>query len=542
MHIRKILKTIFRDAEFELDPPDLIVSYGKNISIIRYLVGVEANYGLLELSDNELKNIIDKYSVILDRMPIGSEIKIVKMRSDLSKIITKISNEILNLKATIDVVEEEHVRKKAEAKLRIVEKLYETILSGKPINRIILVVKLRTTGQSLEELKQRLNTTAQIIKSFFYTTIGIKLEEPDRRELEKIIRYELGLTDKPPAKQIIVENRRISHLLPYPPRKKPSYEKSGESIPIGVEIETGWPVLLPLDILNKHLLVIGPTGRGKTTLLANIIESLLALEQALTTAIDFKGDLVQMVPTRLLNHVRPGDAPVNLCVKPEDIDSIDWLLMVSDVLDNVMGIPRDKVVSIITKFVDRGEPPSPEQIVRDRDLSILAPIMRLVAEKPLYDKIYRLFSENTLFDLSSTGTAFQNTYAGILINLYRSHAFKQSSTDKVRLLVVDEAWRITGLQGLLELIKEGRSRNIGVVLAVQNPTDLPVEMIENMHTIIVFGSPNEEYRSKLVKILGLQRQVMSKIKYLSVGEALMINALDPHPIIIRIRPPTRLQQ
>ncbi len=538
--IKKLLKKILGDIYIELSPPDMIVRRRGRVYVTRYLIGREASIGLYELDESMYRNLIDKYSVVINRLPPASEIKIVKVRTDLGKVLTRISNEILNLKATIETVQEEHVRKKAETKLQILERLYEDVLKGRPIDRIVLVVKIHSEKQGLEDAKRELEVLSTSIKTMIKSMIGIDLVEANRRQLIEVVKYELGLTAEPGGKPILIQTRYPAHLLPLPPRKKPAYEESEKTVPIGTEIETGWPVLLPIDMLNKHIAIIGPTGRGKTTLLALLIESLTSLDETITTVIDFKGDLAGLLSRELVDIVTPRKYPVNILVEPPGIRRVDWLLSVVDTLHNVLGYDREKTSLLLGKRMG-SMINNPEEVIIDRELSIFTPIVELLTGRPNYHGLLKLLEKNTLFDLGRESNAYRNTYGGLLVHIYRQYVANKRN-DRLRLLIIDEAWRISGLKGLLELIKEGRSRNIGIVLAVQNPGDLPRPILENTHIIIMFGSQNEEYQKQAVRILGVRKTTAAKLKYLGVGEALMINSLDPHPVLIRVNKPIGMNE
>ncbi len=538
--IRRILDKIIGDARIEVKPPDIIVWRRNNVYVTRYLIGREADTGLYDLDEASYRSLVDKYAVIINRLPPGSEIKIVKVRTDLGRIVSRITNEILNLKATIETVEEEHVKRKAEARLKILEKLYEDILRGKPIDRILFVVKIHSLRNNLADALEELDLLASTVKTLVRSMLGLELREPGRRELMNILKYELGLTSEPGGKQILVNTGVPARLLPLPVRKKPLYEKYDKAIPIGIEIETGWPVLLPVELLNRHVALIGPTGKGKTTLLALIIESLTSLDETNTVVIDFKGDLAKIINRDLIDVVYPSIYPFNILVEPPGMSRVDWLLAVTDTLHNVLGYDREKTSILLGKKM--GKPlGSPEQVIIDRELSFFTPIVEFLTSNPRYSELINYFSRNVLFDLGGSSNVYRNTYGGLLIHMYKHYATTKMN-DKLKLLIIDEAWRVSRLNGLLELVKEGRSRGVGVVLAVQNPSDLPREILENTHIIIMFGSQNEDYQKQAMKILGVKKSTASKLKYLGVGEAIMINTLDPHPVLIRVNKPSSIDR
>lgn len=541
MNILKELISRFtgkEDLKIEMKPPDIIVFYNGEYRIIRYLVAEEVNFGIKELNHDSIVSLVTSFSTVLEKMLPGSEVKIIKLRSDPSKIMRRISNEMMNLRATIDVVEEPHIRKRTEIKLRILEKLYNTIVSGKPIVRVLLVIKLHSNGKTLSSAMSSLEAVSGLVKTVVYNSMGIKLSEAGPRDLRKLVGYELGISYDLPKKSIVIESDRIASFLPIPPTKKPKIEGC-EGIPIGIDLESGWPVIIPSEVFMKHVVILGPTGRGKTTLLASIIESVSTLSYMRSFAIDFKGDLARLVDNTIIRLMTPADYPVNIFVKPDFFSRIDWALSVSDVLSSVLGVSRDRLTTILNKVLrEDGRFPGIEEIVLDKDLSVLSPILDLAVNQPNYALINGIVENNVLFTLEGYGTAYQNVYGGLLLHIFKSVASRKDGT---RLLIIDEAWRISRLMGLSTLIKEGRSKGVGVVLATQNPSDIPVEILENCHLLIMFGSPNEDYLSSAKKILGLPDEYIKRLSRLGVGEAIILNALDPHPLIVKIRPPISIQ-
>lgn len=542
MNILKELISRFigrEDLKIEMKPPDIVVFYNGRYHIIRYLVAEEVNFGIKELDSDSIVSLVTSFSTVLEKMLPGSEVKIVKLKSDSSKIMRRISNEMMNLRATLDVIEEPHIRKRTEIKLKILEKIYNTIVSGKPIVRVLLVIKLHSHGKTLSSAKSSIEAVSGLVKAVVYNNMGIKLSEADSRVLRRLVGYELGISCDLPKKSIVVESDRIAVFLPVPPTKKPKIEKY-EGIPIGIDLETDWPVIIPLEVFMKHVIILGPTGRGKTTLLASIIEGASTLSYMRLFAIDFKGDLARLADNSILKVMTPADYPINIFVKPSFFSRIDWALSVSDVLSSILGVSRDRLVTVLNKVLrEDGKFPDIEEIILDKDLSILSPILDLAVNKPNYALINEIVENNALFTLEGYGTAYQNAYGGLLLHIFKSVALRKSGT---RLLIIDEAWRISRLMGLSSLIKEGRSRGVGVVLATQNPNDISVEILENCHLLIMFGSPNEDYLASAKKILGLPDEYIKRLSRLGVGEAIILNALDPHPLIVRIRPPISIQK
>lgn len=540
--IKRIFEKIAgREIEWRMDPPDVIISFKGRINLIRYLIAEEVDYSIKDIDHNKMMIMANMFSELLDSLPPYSEVKIIKRKMSIEKLLRKINNEMMNLRATIDTVEEPHIKRKAEVKLRILESLYENIVRGKPITRVNLLVKIRVSSNSISNAKHLAEIYSSKVVGIMQNYYGVKMRTVNRKELFDIIRNEVGLSMEINVKSIIMDNERVSAMLPLPKNKKPIMEKE-DGVPIGIDIETGWPVIIPYRLFDKHILILGPTGRGKTTLLASMIEGITSLSNICVFAIDFKGDLANMVYSENITHLTPEDYPINILVKPDFFEIIDWSLSVSDVLSNIIGANRENVIGIMNKVMKNNMVVDEKTILLDKDLSLLSPLIELMTSKPKYKQLIKHLNNHVIFDLGRYGTAFQNAYGGLLIHIYKQLVFNNNTANKYKLLVIDEAWRISRLKGLEELVKEGRSKHIGVVLATQNPSDVPREIIENTHLLIMFGSRNEDYWRDAERFLGLPREIVKKLAYLGVGEAMLLNALDPHPVILRVRTPTFMEK
>lgn len=542
MRFKEILEAILGyKVSFEIKDGGLFIKKGKKVYGIKYLVSNEVNYGFRDLDPNRLYRIVEAYVSLYSRMPVGTEIKIVKLGIDRRKLLRRIENEMLNVKAVIDTVKEPHIIKKQELRLRLLERLYEKMISSKDIERVILVVKIRSEGLSTDFVKESLNTLAEMITGFFKLNLGIILRSASSKEVRDIIRYELGIVERPGGKPIIVETQKLASLQPIPFNKKPVIEEM-DGIYIGNDLESGWPVIIDMDVLNKHIAIIGPTGRGKTVTLATIIESITALGESNIIAIDFKGDLVSLVNNNLLSILEPEKLPLNILIKPDYIPHIDWALILNDLLINIMKIDSKRSSAILGAIIEgRINGLNIERILLNKDLAILANVIELVTSSPKYSELYDLLIKGgVLFNLKNYGTTFQNMYGGLILSII-SYLVSIGELKK-SIIMIDEAWRIMKIRSFRTLVKEGRSRSVGVIYAVQNIEDIPEDILDNTNTIIAFGSYSDNYTEKIRRVLGLNRQYIEKMKHLSIGEAIMITSIDPHPLIIRIEPPGKLEE
>ncbi len=545
MKIGNILrKVIGNEIEVHIKNSYLMVHFGKKIHLIKYLIVEEAEFGLRDMDPQELYTILERFTAVFSKLPPGSEVKTIRLARDLRKIRRNIENEMLNIKAAMETIKEPHVMKKLERRLDILTRIYSRILSANDIVRVVTVFKIRGEADpnSVNDVITSMERLADIIKSLFSSSLGFKIRDASEKEIKDIIKYEIGIIDSSPVKSILIEDKRLTFHAPLPRVKKPAVENY-TGIYVGIDIDTGWPVFIDKEMFHKHMLIVGPTGRGKTTTLALIIENYISLYGNTPLVIDFKGDLSELIDDELVPKVTPLEIPLNILVKPSIVSSIDWALIVSDILTKVMKIDPRKASNIvkvilsgyIEKYIN-----DPKKLLLDPDLSILSSVIDLITTTPNYDKAIEYISKGVLFDLNGYGTAYQNIYGSLILHLAAYLVSSGKLRDK--LIVIDEAWRIGSVKALYTLVKEGRSRRVGIVLATQNIEDIPSEIIENIHVLIVFGSHSDEYLYKISRTLGLKRSVIESLKRLSIGEALILNSLDPHPVFVRMEPPSLLKK
>ena len=100
------------------------------------------------------------------------------------------------------------------------------------------------------------------------------------------------------------------------------------------------------------------------------------------------------------------------------------------------------------------------------------------------------------------------------------------------LLLVDEAWKV-GLKKIDPILREGRSRGIGVVLATHSLKDLDPRMLVNVNLHVIMKTDRNELK-------GMPREVIEEAITLNKGEALVGRGREY--LKVRIVPVRRLLQ
>ena len=86
-------------------------------------------------------------------------------------------------------------------------------------------------------------------------------------------------------------------------------------------------------------------------------------------------------------------------------------------------------------------------------------------------------------------------------------------------VVVDEAHRVAAFQAIKTMIREGRSKGLSVVLATQQPLDLPAVVAANAQTKICFGLPDATVATMAARKLEPKPRLPEQIRTLGEGEA-----------------------
>jgi len=139
---------------------------------------------------------------------------------------------------------------------------------------------------------------------------------------------------------------------------------------------------------------------------------------------------------------------------------------------------------------------------------------------PLGDVIQK----NVVFGLSRIPGNGQTTVlaAGFILSalLLRVQNLTPTANTIRYLAVVDEAHRVADFQAIRTMIREGRSKGLAVVLATQQPLDLPAVVAANAATKICFGLPDANVATMAARKLQPDNARLSEqIRTLGAGEA-----------------------
>ncbi len=237
-----------------------------------------------------------------------------------------------------------------------------------------------------------------------------------------------------------------------------------------------WP-----DGFRVHLGAFGPTGRGKTVLLAGLASQLVSLSHTFgdptaIVVVDPKGDLADMLRGVADSYITPSQGS---CVPIRRVDGVAEKLVESA---RETGEGAEVPLCVGSGF-------SPAGLV--------------------------------VYDLRGLPNELRNVYGSLIVSSLALEASEMGLRGRV-VLILDEAWRFAkGSAVHLEFaLREGRSKGLYVIYATQLPTDVGRPIVDNTGYKLVFGGFTNTY-VEMGAQLGLERPEL--LRSLPVGEALMVD-------------------
>jgi hypothetical protein len=144
------------------------------------------------------------------------------------------------------------------------------------------------------------------------------------------------------------------------------------------------------------------------------------------------------------------------------------------------------------------------------------------------DSFESLSSKQMILNLSGLpNDKIRSALAELLIVRLHGHVMRGVQPRKLtRLLVIDEAWRVSQSDRLQHLAREGRAFGVGIAIGTQFPGDLPEELSGNLATSVFFHNSKPKHRKTIGKILG-----GSKAEVNQIAEA--VGGLRKHEAFVR---------
>jgi hypothetical protein len=268
------------------------------------------------------------------------------------------------------------------------------------------------------------------------------------------------------------------------------------------------------DLLNGHVEVWGSSGMGKTQFAMSMLAQLSRHSGSHFGIADFKNDYSDetgfpaFAGAEFLDLWDVG-APYNpLALTDDGPRAIDTAVIeLRDTVEEAtraftrMGVrQKAKLEKALRDAYAIGKQEGRWPTLRTLDDQLdddLAGVMGDLTRHELFksgEPLGNIIDHNVVFGLSKIPGNGQTTVlaAGFILSalLLRVQNLPPVPNTIRYIAVVDEAHRVAAFQAVKTMIREGRSKGLSVVLATQQPLDLPAVVAANAQTKICFGLPD----------------------------------------------------
>jgi energy-coupling factor transporter ATP-binding protein EcfA2 len=268
--------------------------------------------------------------------------------------------------------------------------------------------------------------------------------------------------------------------------------------------------IIPIHELMRHMIILGPTGSGKTTVVKAIIAKVLRTTNTKVVVIDWKGEYFLPGATiiRKIDIWKeiPGDTP-----KERALNAVEMLREMSRDVIEITPASSLLLLRVLEEEYNKGAPTT-EKVLKILERSAeIAQREGRHAEANMYlallRRLYLLLVDEerpaqnvegdpqvVVYDLKSLPSIYlKNLYASFAItNVYRRAYASTNAGEKLRSLVVAEESqnyirhrRPDEPPSMAErTVYELRSFGVGVILVCPDPTLLPEAVVRDVGTIV----------------------------------------------------------
>jgi len=504
---------------------------------------------LLASDDEVIMNYTKRLTELL--LNANAEIALVILPERLlySEVLKRIESEISRLSMLLVL---DQTNPKVRNKLELLERMYKRLLSGDKPLKIMLLFLIGVTSSC----KNILNKMENIVREMSFLIRQYMDVNVTRINMERLfgIPVIVNRSILMGRFSVMVLGSTLGSFLPINRVYRDDYHINNisNSIYIGIDMDTQLPVFIDIDkYFIHHFIVSGPTGKGKTTLLATFVAQFVETDRNVVV-IDFKGDLTNML---IHKNIYTTDIDVEELLNLElnkDVELLSkWFMELSSIFGEIFNISNtekyniykiltssyrtygridvDKLLTVIRRF-RKGH----------REILYIADLINELRIKSMKRSTERGLQKGfTVISLRGYPEKMKQLIASIvLVKEFLLHVSlnKHNSNKLNKIIVIDEAWRLTeyGLSTLSRLYREGRSFGLGLISSTQLLDDLPSSIIENTSNMVIFGYNSDEYVDKISEYIPLTKREKQRLKTLNVGEALLKLKDTRAPFWVRI--------
>jgi energy-coupling factor transporter ATP-binding protein EcfA2 len=268
--------------------------------------------------------------------------------------------------------------------------------------------------------------------------------------------------------------------------------------------------LIPVKDLTRHLVLLGPTGSGKTTVAKAIANKVLTKDNVSLTVIDWKGEYSQFIPMATIVRKIPNvwDIPGE-SAREKALLAVELVKEMSKDVVEVTPASSLLLLKVLEKEYEKGTPTTEEIIdILERNATIASREGKYAETNMFYALARRLYvllvdggrkDENVpgdphivIYDLGGLTSVYLKTlYSNYVLSKVYREAMKSRGGELRALLIAEEAQnyvhprRPNELPSLAErLIYELRAFGVGVVLVCPDSELLPQPVLKDVAVIV----------------------------------------------------------
>ena len=377
-------------------------------------------------------------------------------------------------------------------------------------------------------------------------------------------------TDAAPDPQEAATDDATPTTLPNPPQSEHRDHPADQPAPQFVAPVLGWdassgeevkwhPAGPGQNVLqNGHVEIWGSSGMGKTQFVMSLLAQLSHHSGSRIGILDFKNDYSDDTGFPAFARAEfldlwDGGAPYNPLALPDDSPRAitTAIIELRDTVDEAsrtftrMGHRQRKKIEDALKAAyaigrQEGRWPTLKTLGEQLD-DDLEGVIGDLTKYELFgsgEPLGAVIDRNVVFGLSKIPGNGQTTVfaAGFILSalLLRVQNLPPVPNTIRYVNVVDEAHRVASFKAIGTMIREGRSKGLSVILATQQPLDLPDIVAANAQTKICFGLPDATVATMAARKLDPHNsRLPEQIRTLGVGEA-YVSLRGEAPQLLRI--------